>query len=331
MTSSVLALDIGGANLKAAHSGGGTRLVAFPLWKNPAGLADALRALTGGWPAYSSLAVTMTGELCDCYPTKRQGVLAILDAVAAIASVPVLVWQNDGKLVDIESARAQPLLTAAANWLALATFVGRLVPTGPALLLDIGSTTTDIVPILDGQPVPLGRSDPERLRCGELVYLGTRRTPLCALLGTEGAAEFFATVHDLFLVLRLLPEDSGDCDTADGRPATSSFAGARLARMICADVETCSEHERNELAVRLLDRLLTRLVGGLETVAGRLPSPPRTIVVSGSGEFLAPMIVERLRSKPGPSIVSFAERIGKERSTVACACALAVLASQLGE
>jgi len=67
---------------------------------------------------------------------------------------------------------------AAANWLALATYAGRLAPRGPAVLLDVGSTTTDVIPLQDGTPVPRGRTDPERLESKELVYTGVRRTPL---------------------------------------------------------------------------------------------------------------------------------------------------------
>src|SRR5919201_1892665 len=100
MIPSVLALDVGGANLKAAHSRGAACLRPFALWKDPAGLPGALRALLGRMPLHDLLAVTMTGELCDCFETKRQGVNAILDAVEAVADgTPVRVWRTDGRLV----------------------------------------------------------------------------------------------------------------------------------------------------------------------------------------------------------------------------------------
>src|SRR5262249_58388006 len=142
---------------------------------------------------------------------------------------------RDGRRVALDTARKDPLPVAAATWLALATFAGRQAPRGPALLIDIGSTTTDIVPLLDGRPVPRGRTDTERLHASELAYTGVIRTPLCAILGTRGMAEFFATTRDAFLLLGRLPEDSSDCDTADGRPATRVCAEARIARMIGAD------------------------------------------------------------------------------------------------
>src|SRR5262249_4723112 len=161
------------------------------------------------------------------------------------------IWRVDGRFVGLERARSDPLLVAAANWLALGAFAGRFAPAGPALLIDIGSTTTDLIPLYDGTPVPRGRCDEERLRCHELVYTGVRRTPLCAFLGSGGAAELFATTLDVYIVLGDLPEDGNDRNTADGRPATRAAAHARLARMRCADAESCSEEETRKLALQM--------------------------------------------------------------------------------
>ena len=324
----VLGLDIGGANLKAAHTGGGARLRPFALWKDPSGLAEALRDLLRGWPPFDLLAVTMTGELCDCYESKRQGVHAILDAVETAAEgVPVRVWRTDGAFADLAAARAAPLRIAAANWLALATWAGRHAPAGPGLLLDVGSTTTDVVPLLDGSPVPLGRTDPERLRARELVYLGVRRTPLCALLGGEGAAELFATTLDVFLALGETPEDPADTNTADGRRATRAAAHARLARVLCADLETSTEEERRSLAERARGRLADALASAVDRVAGRLPGPPRTFVLAGSGEFLARRVLRQRCENHPYQVVSLAERLGPEVSHAACAYAVAALAA----
>src|SRR5262249_11605561 len=84
----VLGLDVGGANLKSAHvgpAGPGARSLPFALWRLPADLAGALRDLVGPFPPADVVAVTMTGELCDCFADKREGVHAILGAVAQAA------------------------------------------------------------------------------------------------------------------------------------------------------------------------------------------------------------------------------------------------------
>ncbi len=329
MPPAILALDIGGANLKAAHSNGATLLEPFALWQNPTGLADALRALIDRVTHPEMLAVTMTGELCDCFLTKRIGVHAILDAVTAAAGqIPIRVWQTDGGLVDVAVARATPLRTAAANWLALAEYAGRFLGGATGLVVDVGSTTTDIIPYYRGRPQPAGRTDPERLGCGELVYTGARRTPLCALLGGDGAAELFATTLDVYLILGHLPEDAADRNTADGRPATCAAAAARLARMRCADLEIWTEAEVRQLAEDLHARQLALLRRASRQVAGRLSEPPCAVVLAGSGEFLARAAV---RSEPvlaSLPLTSLGEQLVPEISQAACAYALMVLAKE---
>jgi hypothetical protein len=322
-------LDIGGANLKAAHTNGQALSRPFELWKNPSGLADALASLMREMPAHDLLAVTMTGELCDCFETKRQGVTAILDAAQRTAgNVRVRVWNNQGRFAHLDAARAAPLPFAAANWLALATFAGRVAPRGPALLVDIGSTTSDIIPLLDGLPIPQGRTDPERLRSQELVYTGVRRTPVCALLGGFGAAEFFATTLDVYLTLGRIPEDPTDHNTADCRPATRSFAHARLARILCADAETATKEETRKLAEHVLRRQVNLLSSALEHVSKALPGGPQTVLVSGAGEFLARLAVENQTAFPQCRLLEFSSRLGTNVSQSGCAYAVAILAAE---
>jgi probable H4MPT-linked C1 transfer pathway protein len=324
MSSGVLGLDIGGANLKAADPHGIARTVPFALWKQPGKLPHALRALLAALPPADALAVTMTGELCDCFASKREGVNAILDAVLAVAqSSPVRVWSTQGRFLSPQQARQTPLEVASANWHALATFHARFVPQGTGLLIDVGSTTTDLLPLRDGRPVPQGWTDPERLRSGELVYLGVRRTPLIGLMA--GAAELFATVHDVFLVLGEAPEDPADSETADGRPATLSCAHARLARMLCGDLETTTEQERLDLAREVRWRLMMRLAFAIEAVARRLPQMPGRVILSGSGEFLAREALYRQEAIPPGDLVSLANSANPAVSTAGCAHAVAML------
>ena len=62
---------------------GQARTVPFEVWKRPDELGRAIAAAWQPLPASDRAAVTMTAELCDCYPTKTVGVNAVLDAVVA--------------------------------------------------------------------------------------------------------------------------------------------------------------------------------------------------------------------------------------------------------
>jgi (4-(4-[2-(gamma-L-glutamylamino)ethyl]phenoxymethyl)furan-2-yl)methanamine synthase len=328
MSPQVLGLDIGGANLKAAHSNGLVRQIPFELWKHPDRLLEALRQLLQSWLPLDLIAVTMTGELCDCFETRRKGVEAILSAIALAAGlVPAWIWTVDGRSVPIAEAARIPLRVASANWLALAMFAGRLVPTGAALSVDIGSTTTDIVPLSDGKPIPRGHTDAERLRLGELVYTGVRRTPVCALAGADVAAELFATTLDAYLLLGEIEEDASDRFTADGRPALWAAAHARLARMLGADYDTCKREETLALAAKVKVQQIRILQNAVQEVSNRLPAPPRAVILSGSGEFLAKQAIQTL-PRLALEQISLTRTLGPAVSQAACAYAVAVLASE---
>jgi probable H4MPT-linked C1 transfer pathway protein len=325
--STILGLDIGGANLKAALASGEARTVPFALWKAPHDLPHRLRELLAAFP-HDALAITMTGELCDCFASKREGVHAILDSVCAAArsDTPIHVWSTHGRFLEVAQARAEPPRVASANWHALATFAGRLTPVGPALLIDVGSTTTDIVPLLDGKPSGRGRTDPERLKHGELVYTGVRRTPVCAILGMDAAAELFATTLDVYLLLELIEEEPADCDTADSRPATRPFAHARLARMRCDDVQGCSYDEAVGIARSIKRKQRDYLVAQTLRAAAAFPSLPHSVILAGSGEFLARDVAER--AFPRARILSLRDHLSADTSSAACAHAVAVLAAE---
>jgi probable H4MPT-linked C1 transfer pathway protein len=196
------------------------------------------------------------------------------------------------------------------------------------LVIDIGTTTTDIVPLVDGRPVPAGRTDRERLDQGELVYGGWRRTPLCAFLGTSQAAELFATTVDVYLELGVVDDDPNDCDTADGRPRTRAAAGRRLARMMCGDLETTTPRQRRELAEEVNFKLLGQIALAADRVIQRLPASPRQVIACGSGECLVRGVLSsRLFKVPMANcpIFSFDRESGPGSSAVACALAVAIL------
>lgn len=333
----VIGLDIGGANLKAADNDGRAASQFFPMWKESRRLADALGELLAGFVPADRLAVTMTAELADCFRTKADGVDFILCAVErAAGDLPVSVWQTGAEFVPPEVAREIPLLVAAANWHALATWVGRIVPEGAALLIDIGSTTTDVIPLLDGVPVPFGLTDVERLQSGELAYTGVRRTPVCAVASTvplrgrhsPTAAELFATMLDVYLLLGQIPENPADCDTADGRPATTDAAHDRLARMLCCDRTEIGRPEIEQIAAYLANAQRRRIAEAIDRVLQAQPEPPASVLISGSGSFLA---VEIARNHPRLKLatpIRLAELFGGHTAEAACAFAVARLAAE---
>lgn len=334
---SCLGLDIGGANLKAADGRGWARSVPFALWRDPDGLTGALNALVSSAPSAEMLVVTMTGELCDAFRTKADGVRHILTAVDRVAGPrEISVYLVDGRFVSVDEACRSPNSAAASNWHALARFACRYLDRQAGLLIDVGSTTTDIVPLVDGQRCPHGLDDTARLVAGELVYTGVGRTPICAVtrsLPWRGAscpvaAELFATTADAYVLLGQLPEDPKATWTADGRPLTIEFARERMARMICADGTQFGHEDAQAAAEHVKEKQLAQLREAVGRVTAAMPAEPTGFVLSGKGEFLARDTLRALGHEG--RTVSLTAELGSEASRSAPAHALAVLGREAG-
>jgi (4-(4-[2-(gamma-L-glutamylamino)ethyl]phenoxymethyl)furan-2-yl)methanamine synthase len=332
----VIGWDVGGANLKVSDGESRSIESAFPLWQKPDNLAEAIRRLATEFSPADHWAVTMTGELADCFATKAEGVRRILASVKEGAGrTPVSVWTTVGEFVSPEEACDTPILAAAANWHALATWCERSAPEGVALLVDIGSTTTDIIPLMDGFPMPEGRTDVERILSGELVYTGVRRTPLNTLASTvlfRGrqcplAAETFATTLDIHLLRDVIAEDPASVETANGRAATKEAAIDRIARMICCDREECGPDDVRLIADELAMAQRLRVAAAMSRVARRFETPPKMLILSGSGEFLAREAADQAgRAIEIAGRLSISDLLGKSHSSSACAFAVARLA-----
>ena len=294
-TTATLAVDIGGANTKAARQQGGSlRTVSrpFEVWRDRDALAGMLREIAVEAGEADAVAITMTAELSDAFRTKREGVAFVLAAVEeALGDRPLSVLTTTGELVSMGEARERPSDVAAANWMATALAVADAY--ADALLVDVGSTTADVIPIARGRVAATAFNDMERLQAGELVYTGALRTNLAAIaprVPIRGgwcpvASEYFAISADVHLVLGHLTEDAYDCPTPDGRPATAAFARERIARLVCADVDQLAADEIDAIAAFLHGEQVRQIEEAARRVQGPLP-PDAPVLAVGSGAFL---------------------------------------------
>lgn len=332
--SDLIAFDVGGANLKAADGLGWTHAEPFALWREWRRLPETLaRILDAAVPR--RVVAAMTGEIADCYATRAAGVAHIVESLVTAARVheaDVGIYLVDGRIVPPAAAIRTPLLAAASNWHALARLAAAHAPAPRSLLVDVGSTTTDVVALVDGVPVPLARDDAGRMRSGELVYTGIERTPLAAIvrvvphdgLPRPVAAERFADSRDAWLLLGGLPEDPADRDTADGGPATSAAARVRLARALLVEPEDLSPAAAVTAAERCATVQARRVAAALRRVAAGHGWRPDGVVLSGHGEALARRALAR--TWPAAPIVSLGDILGTSASRVAPAHAVALIA-----
>ena len=326
----IMGWDIGGANLKAARLHDADLEVMqrpFAMWQRRDELVEALMDIALQLGPAQWVGVTMTAELSDAFRTKREGVQFVLEAMqAALPEVELRVFGVDGQFYDVATAYEQPLLVAAANWMATALIVARSVAT--CLLVDIGSTTTDIIPIVEGQVMARGRTDPQRLINGELLYTGALRTPVFAVVRRVPlwgswcpvAAEHFATMQDVYLLLDHVAPEACTSPSADGRPITAEFAAERLARLVCADIELVSRPQLYGLAQYIAAEQVRQIAEAIAQVtSGNLAQGP--LVAAGVGTFL----VQAAAAQLGLNCLPLEVELGRAASDVAPAVALTLL------
>ena len=280
----MIGIDVGGANLKVV-SEHAVCIHYCPLWEH-APITTLLEqyATRHGVQA----AVVMSGELADCFETKMDGISFIVKAVKD-AFESARFYGTDGRFHET----AVPQL-AAANWLASADYLRAEYP--DAVLLDIGSTTADIIPLARFESLK-GLTDLLRLQKGYLVYTGMLRGNIATLLQsvvldsvlTPMSSEYFATSADVHLVLGHITTEQYSCDTPDKKEKTMVASQRRLARVVCADLDEIGTDGAYQVAAQFWEKQKSLVCDQVRRVAGKAGA--RQVLVAGIG---APLFAREL-------------------------------------
>ncbi|TWU47499.1 Hydantoinase/oxoprolinase [Rubripirellula tenax] len=337
-TRPVIGIDIGGANLKYCVTDGSVLSRPFEMWKRSGELAATLLADLIGLSSASSppyaIAITMTGELADCFDDREAGVRFIVDAAVQAGRqvnrkmqgvAPAMRFYGvDGAFHPADKAGANFETIAAANWHALASWVAQAV-VDRGTLIDIGSTTTDIIRLSRGRVATSAMTDHQRLVEQSLVYIGCRRTPVCGLVrqlshGNVACSvmnEWFATIDDARILLGIEHEREDEIDTADGQPRTVDRSIGRMARMIGLDRQSVSIEQARDLAYQVIAAAKREIRQAFESI----DDGQGVIVISGHGSDLFDV-------PAGRDVIDLRSRLNAEQSRCAPAWAVAQLMSR---
>ena len=297
--------DIGGAHLKAVlfdetRKVQAAQQIYCPLWQGLAQLEAAVQAVLSVWRAELH-AVTMTGELADIFENRQQGVEQIVLLLSKLLPGKVSYYAGKRGLTDANSAIKAWADVASMNWLASAQFTALHV--SDALFVDIGSTTTDIVPIYRAKPQVQAYSDAARMQCDELVYTGVIRTPLMAVaqkvkVGNQlshVAAEYFATTADVYTLSGDLSLEDNVASTADGADKTMYSCARRIARMVGCDVNDAELSAWSKLALEFKQHQINQIKAAMQNQLSRQKKTAESCIIgAGAGSFLVKEIAHQL-------------------------------------
>ena len=299
------AWDIGGAHLKCAILDEQGQLVhvlqrATPLWKGIDILEECLQEIIKEYHLIDSQhAITTTAELVDGFPDRETGINELLKLLSRVLGDNLRFYSNTGKLIELNSVDKYLDEIASANWHASANYLASLSLSG--LLVDIGSTTTDIIPFAEGEILNASCTDQERLRTGELLYTGVVRTPVMAICNQavyKGKkqflmAEHFATMADVYRIIGYLNEEDDLYPTCDGAEKTKAASAMRLGRMLGMDtkLDDAIIEFANEISTIQLN-MIQKTINNIVNREQSLQNP--YIFGAGSGAFLTKQIASNL-------------------------------------
>ena len=335
--------DIGGAHLKIARldkNGVLTALRQFatPLWQGIDTLDGPVTRMADTTDFGDCIhALTMTGELVDYFPGRKEGVMQLVDYMSArLGRInPLYVYAGAKGMIAPDRVAACHEEIASANWHATAAFVAKCMDSG--VLIDIGTTTTDLIPFDAGRVCSRGYSDQERMQTDELVYTGIVRTPVMAIVERlpyknvwqSIAAEYFATMADVYRITGELDEDFDLMPATDGGGKTRYDSVKRLARMLGTDYNRNDDMTpwldvANHIADKQFEKI-DKAFMGLRTRRGETLTGK--IVAAGAGRF----IIEKLAKKHDCDVVGFEDllRLSDRKLHGVNNCATAVAVAQL--
>jgi hypothetical protein len=304
----ILGLDVGGAHVKAALLRANGKLprrkvYPFEIWKNPGGLAPLLRAIRDKHKP-DAVALAMTGELSDVFKSRADGVRHIVQcAVDAMSPIAVSVIDVDGGLIGPQEAIKAHERVASANWAATVKWVSKHL--SRCLIVDIGSTTTDILPVKNGTPAVKGKTDLQRLMTGELLYTGCLRTPVIAItpsLKICGAPiavcpEYFSVMGDVHLYLGEMRAGDYTIPTPDNGSKTKRGVAIRLARLALSSPEELGDGEIQSIAWQIVEAQVNAISGAMRRVMKSQKLDDAPVVLIGPGRIYLERISARLKNR----------------------------------
>ncbi len=300
MSSFSIGLDIGGANLKVASINNG-KIIYFPMWKKWKELNKQLFEIKKEYKP-KSVGVVITAELADSFDNKVNGIRYISSVVNDVFDDCNIFYLDVNG--NIKSKIDDPKLFAASNWVASTKFLLRYYEN--FLFADMGSTTTDLIPVTN--KIEAEKTDYERLRRKELIYFGILRTPIFYVLpefdSTPLASEYFSITGDIFTLTGDISVKDYNCETPDGRDKGKEDCMRRIARTLCCDVDEIGKDNIFKLAKLVKEEMIKKTSKAIETLAAKYKL--NKVIGCGIGEF----ILKKASKHAGLDYISLKDKFG---------------------
>ncbi len=294
----IVGWDIGGANLKASiinfkNYKIKSNQIYCPIWLNIDNLRKSIISIKNNFGNCDYHAVTMTAELVDIFKNKKKGVKKIIELFCKIfPEKKVFFYSINENFLKRKDAILNTDNISSMNWHASASFISKYIKN--CILVDIGSSTTDIVPIKNKKIVVKGFNDSERLSNGELIYSGVLRTPITSIVKNLHLKkkkhiliqENFADIADVYRILNKLPKNMDLISTQDKKPKNPVASARRIARLLAKDYKDEKFKDWKKISIEIENTQKKIFRNAIEKIKKKFFKKNIPIIGLGVGSFL---------------------------------------------
>lgn len=238
--------DIGGAHTKYTINSKAlvkpdSIIIPLQLWKSLEPLKKLINDIYDKYSHRYTIinGLTMSGEMCDSFNNREEGVKKILSLFNRGSSKNYIYTSKHG-IVPMNKYKNCKYI-ASMNWHIIASYVKNIYKN--VIAIDLGSTTTDIILIKNYKCINQRIDDHTGLKSSELIYTGVLRTPIFSVVKSISynrqiynlIPENYATMADIYRVLGVIGSQEDYSTTADGRSKSQLNSFMRVSRLLGLD------------------------------------------------------------------------------------------------
>ena len=282
--------DIGGSNTKISiikSNRANSEVHEIELWHDD-GLSK-LKKLVSDFGINQSdtyHGITLSGEMCDIFPSRENGINTILSFFKKFSS-NTYIYSSSGflKLHKIREYKK----VASMNWYSVGELISKKIDN--CIIIDMGSTTTDFIMIKNNTIINKRVDDFTGLNNDELLYTGFLRSPIYALtdkvrvnmMSSKVIPENFSTMADVYQILKILDIKYDYTSRADRRSKTLLNSYKRVSRSFGFDFKQNHKKIIDKLCREIMHIHMAKIYRSLRIIIKKNSYKNNNVKIIGTG------------------------------------------------
>ena len=287
-----LGIDIGGAHIKLVGLNEKKELIfvdyiKFYFWKEEKSINKVFNYINSKSNKNTLSGITMTAELCDIFKNRLDGFRKIYNYCKKLKNDYFFYTKSKKKIFK----KTDYSEIVSMNWHSIGRLLERQLKN--AIIVDFGSTTTDIICVKNHIIQNKNFDDFSRINSNELVYTGLTRTPIFAIDKKvrinrkyfEIIPEFFSDMSDVYRINSILKKQFDIDETADGKRRSKFSSYARLSRNFGLDFKKSNQNLIKDLSKEIIKTQLEKIYLAIKKNRAKYKIEKKSeIIVCGIGK-----------------------------------------------